>query len=53
MAIELLESRQKEEHVGAPLGEFAVSLQIEVAGDCVVLRAREKRRRTSSFIIGS
>jgi hypothetical protein len=43
MAIELLESRQKEEYVGAPLGEFAASLQIEVDGDRVVLRALAER----------
>jgi hypothetical protein len=41
MAIELLESRQKEEYVGAPLGEFAPSLQIEVDGD--VLRVLAER----------
>ena len=40
MAIALLESRQKEEYVGPPLGEFAASLQIEVDGDRVTSEAR-------------
>jgi hypothetical protein len=43
MAVELLESRQKEEYVGPPLGEFAANLQIEVEEDLVVLRALAER----------
>jgi hypothetical protein len=53
MAVELLESRQKEENVGAPLGEFAASLQIEVEGGRVVLRALAERTGAGPAPLGS